>query len=68
MKRLTDAMKNEMFTIVHRVDTFNAQFVVNAPTDQINVMLACLNSQHGYELETYKVQLENFYSKTDVKE
>ena len=68
MKRLTDAMKNEMFTIVHRVDTFNAQFVVNAPTDQHNVMLACLNSQHGYELETYKVQLENFYSKTDVKE
>ena len=66
MKRLTDEMKNEMITIAHRVDAFNAQFVVNVPTEEC--MLSRLNSMHGYELENHKVRLENFYSETDVKE
>ena len=68
MKRLTNGMVNEMATINHRVVTFLAQFVVNVPTDQHSHALSCLNSQHGDELETYKVRLENFYSETDVKE
>ena len=68
MKRLTDGMKNEMVTINHRVNTFNAQFVANVPIEQHSHALSCFNSQHGDELETYKVRLENFYSETDVKE
>ena len=68
MKRLTDGMKNEMFTIGPRVDNFHAQYVVNVPTDQHSYTLSCLNSKHGDELETYKVRLENLYSETDVKE
>ena len=68
MKRLTDGMKNEMFTISHRVDTLHGQYVGNLPRCQNSYALSCLNSQHGYELETCKVRLENLYSETDVKE
>ena len=68
MKRLTDGMKNEMVIIDHRVDTFYAQLFANVPMDQHSYMLSHLNSQHGDELECYKVRLENFYSETDVKE
>ena len=68
MKRLTDGMKIEMVTISNRVDSLHAQFVANVTTDQYYYALSCLNSQHGYELETYKVRLENFYSETDAKE
>ena len=68
MKRLTDGMKSEMVTFTHRVVTLKAQFVDNVPTDQHSHALSCLNSQHGDELETYKVRLENFYTETDVKE
>ena len=68
MKRLSDGMKNEIRTIDHRIIIVHAQFLDNAPVDQSSYMLCRLNSQHGYELETYKVRLENFYSETDVKE
>ena len=68
MKRLTDGMINEMATIAHRTNTFHAQFLVNVPTDQHSYTWSRLNSQHGDELETYKVRLEDFYSETDVKE
>ena len=66
MKRLTDGMKTEAFSIAQRLDTFNSQFVHNVPLEEC--MLPRLNSQHEYELETYKVRLEDFYSETDVKE
>ena len=68
MKRLTDGMKYEIMTIGRRFDTFDAQFCANVPMDQHSYMLSHLNSQHGDELECYKVRLENFYSETDVKE
>ena len=68
MKRLTDGMIDEMATINHRVNTFQAQFVSNVPLDQDSYALSRLNSQHGDELQTYKIRLENLYSETDVKE
>ena len=34
---------------------------------QINIARLC-NFQHGDELDSYKVKLENFYTDTDVKE
>ena len=68
MKRLTDGMKNEMYTINQNILNFHAQFIHNARADQYSYMLSRLNFQHGHELETYKVRLENFYSETDVKE
>ena len=68
-KRLTDGMENEMVIIDERVDNFYTQcFGSNIPLDQYSYTLSCLNSQHGDELETYKVRLENLYSETDVKE
>ena len=57
-----------MYTIDQRMIIFHAQFLDNAPADQYYYIMSRLNSQHGYELETYKVRLENFYSETDVKE
>ena len=68
MKRLTDVMKNEMYTIDQRMIIFHAQFLDNAPADQYFFMMSRLKSQHGEELESDKVRLENFYSETDVKE
>ena len=72
MKRLTDGMKNEMYTIDQRIIFLCFQFIGNVPAGtsryQLDNMLSRLNSQHGYEVETYKVKLENFYSETDVKE
>ena len=68
MKRLTDGMKNEMYTINQKIRNFHAQFIHNARADQYSYMLSRLKSQYVDELETYKVKLENFYSETDVKE
>ena len=68
MKRLTDGMRNEMLTIAHRANSFHNEFVLKVPAEQRSFALSCLNSQHGDELETYKVRLENLYSETDVKE
>ena len=68
MKRLTDEMKNEIGIIAQRVDPINAQLADDVPTGQHSYMLSHLNSEYGYELEAYKVLLENFYSETDVKE
>ena len=68
MKKLTDEMQNEFNTIAKRVDALSVQYLGNVSTDKFFYMLSRLNSQHGYELETYKVRLENFYSETDVKE
>ena len=68
MKRLTDEIKNEMFAIANRTDSFQAQAFVNVPMDQHSYTWSHMISQHGDELETYKVRLENIYSETDVKE
>ena len=68
IKKLTDEMQNEFNAIAKRVDALCVQYLGNVSTDQFFYMLSRLNSQHGYELETYKVKLENFYSETDVKE
>ena len=68
MKRLTDGMKNEMHTINQRTESLYDQYMDNVLGDQYFYMLYRLNAQHGDELESYKVKLENFYSDTDVKE
>ena len=68
MKRLTDGMKNEMHTINQRTESLYDQYMGNVLGDQYFYMLYRLNAQHGDELESYKVKLENFYSETDVKE
>ena len=68
MKRLTDGMRNEILTIGDRANSFHNEFVLKVPAEQRSFALSCLNSQHGDELETYKVRLENIYSETDVKE
>lgn len=66
--RLTDQKKIEFSLIIPRVETLNAEFFTNTPLDQHRDQISRLNFQHGDELESYQVKLENFYSETDVKE
>ena len=68
MLRLTSEMKTEIFTIEHRIVALYEEFFLNAPLDQHLYQSYRLNSQHGDELESYKIKIENFYSETDVKE
>ena len=66
--RLTDEMKNELLSIALRVHTLYVEFQESVPMDEYPRQAIRLKNQHGDELESYKVKLENFYSDTDVKE
>ena len=66
--RLTDEMQDEILSITNRVYTLYVQYQDSTPMDEIPRQSTRLKHQHGEELESYKVKLENFYSDTDVKE
>ena len=66
--RLTDEMKSEMRMIAGRTDFLNDEFLADAPHFTLPIQMASLKEQHGDELESYKVKLENFYVDTDIKE
>ena len=66
--RLTDEMKSEVLMISCRVSFLNDKFLADAPHATYSIHLASLKEEHGGELESYKVKLENFYLETDVKE
>ena len=66
--RLTDEMKSEIKMISYRTTFLNDTFLADAPHATFSIHVASLKEQHGGELESYKVKLENFYLETDVKE
>ena len=66
--RLTDEMHKEILSINDRVYTLHVEFKEIYPMDDYRRQSIRLKDQHGDELESYKVKLENFYSDTDVKE
>ena len=65
--RLTDEMKSEMMMIFHQVCNL-CDRNYNLPHLIFPILMASVGEQHGDELESYKVKLENFYLYTDVKE
>ena len=66
--RLTDEMNWEIQRITFRIDFLTVTFLTDIPRTEISIHVASLKDQHGSELESYKVKLENFYLDTDVKE
>ena len=66
--RLTDELKSELLMISYRTSFLNDKFLADAPHATYSIHVASLKEQHGGELESYKVKLENFYLETDVKE
>ena len=60
--RLTNNQMVELNTIEFRVMTLHSAAIVNPPTSFILVQ-----SNHGDELQDYKIKLENMFSATDLK-
>ena len=65
--RLTDEMKSEVLMISCRVSFLNDKFLADAPHATFSIHVASLKEQHGGELESYKIKLENFYLETDIR-
>ena len=67
--RLTNDMKSEFTMTCNRVAFLRNKFLGDDVPLWIHPMqTAVLKNQHGEELESYKIKLENLYLDTDLKE